>query len=71
MTAHYPGELAGDYSMSDGEIMITIRTTDGSPLTYQAAFDVARAVLEDAFETIEAPVAPITEEDIKNNPELN
>ena len=71
MTVYFPGYVVGDYHLTKDEIVLTIRTSDGKPLTYQAAYDASRAMLEDAFETIEAPVAPVTEEEIAEDPSLN
>lgn len=71
MTVHFPGYVAGDYELRKDELILTIRTTDGAKLTYQAAYDAARAMLEDCFETIEAPVPPVTEQEIAEDPSLN
>lgn len=71
MTIHFSGYVAGDYHMTKDEIVLTIRTTDGAPLSYQAAYDCLRSMLEDAFETIEPPARKITEEDIAEDPSLN
>ena len=71
MTVYFPGYVVGDYHLTKDEIVLTIRTSDGKPLTYQAAYDGARALLEEAFETIEAPTPPVTEEEIAEDPSLN
>lgn len=69
MSKHKP-ELEVDYYMNEqeDEIVIAIRTTNGSPLTPQ---DILDAAWHSAEEAMNAEAKPITKEDIKNNSTLN
>lgn len=63
-------ELEVDHYMNDlgDEIMVAIRTADGSKLTPQDILDAATYV---CLEGLGAIVEPVTKQDIKDNTDLN
>ncbi len=63
-------ELEVDHYMNDlgDEIMIAIRTSDGSKLTPQ---DILDAATYTCLESLGAEIKPVTAQDIKENPDLH
>jgi hypothetical protein len=63
-------QLDVDYYMNEmqDEIMISVRTTDGSPITPQ---DILDAAAHTCIEVLGAEIEPVTAQDIKENPELH
>lgn len=60
-----------DFAMTAGEseIVISIRTNDGSKLTQQSALDGVIAALEEAYG--EQAVIPLSKKQLEEDPELH
>lgn len=71
MTIRHDPFLDVDFAMTEGEteIVIAVRTNDGSKLTQQDALDGVLAALEEAYSDV--VVTPLTKEQLEEDPELH
>lgn len=70
MTIRHDHYLDVDFAMTDGEteLVVSVRTTDGTKLDMQDALDGFMAALEEAFGVTPEP---LTKAEAENDPDLH
>lgn len=71
MTIRHDPYLDVDFAMTEGEteLVVSVRTTDGTKLAMQDALDGFLAALEEAYG--EVAVIPLTKKQAENDPDLH